>query len=448
MASQPIISVSGLRAIVGDSLTQELIEQYIAAYALQLEQRSPVGPVLLSRDGRESGEMICQWVANTLMKYGRDILYANILATPTVGVEILEHQAVGAVQVTASHNPPQYNGLKLYGADGRIINAVQGAQLLEDYQLKRSPKPKTTLGSHSILANTNQRHLEKLLALVDVESIQNQQFKVLLDCNHGAGSKLAIPLLEALGCQITVLGAEPNGQFAHPAEPTAENLESVGKQVVTHQCDLGFCQDPDADRLALIDAEGQYVGEEYTVALCVQQLLAEEPGDVVINCATSRMAYDLAAAAGTRCLESAVGEANVVDLMLSSGATFGGEGNGGPIDPRVGLIRDSFVGMVRILALLTREQRSLKELAAEIPNYAIHKTKISLEGTDAEGVFSDLIEKFPEAEADHTDGLKLRWPNGDWLLVRASNTEPIIRAIAETRTLQDSQELCEKALGR
>ena len=160
------------------------------------------------------------------------------------------------------------------------------------------------------------------------------------------------------------------------------------------------------------------------------------------------MAYDLAEAAGTRCLESAVGEANVVDLMLSSGATFGGEGNGGPIDPRVGLIRDSFVGMVRVLALLTREQRSLKELADEISSYAIYKTKVSLEGTDAEAVFSDLIEKFPEAEADYTDGLKLRWPNGNWLLVRASNTEPIIRAIAETRTLQSSQELCEKALGR
>ena len=448
MPSQPIISVSGLRAIVGDSLTQELIERYISAYALQLNERDAQGPIVLSRDGRASGEMICEWVANTLIKFGRHVLYADIMATPTVGIQILEQRAAGAVQVTASHNPPEYNGLKLYGPDGRILNADQGAQLLELYRQGAAPTEPSQTATKTELNDTHLLHLQELLDLVDVEAIRKSQFKVLLDCNHGSGSILAIPLLESLGCQLTVLGAEPNGQFAHPAEPTADNLESVGREVIGSQCDIGFCQDPDADRLALIDANGQYPGEEYTLALCLKQLLADQPGNVVINCATSRMAYDLAEAAGQQCYESAVGEAHVVDLMLSCGASFGGEGNGGPIDPRVGLIRDSFVGMVRVLALMASQQRPLHEIAQDIPAYAIYKDKIPLEGADPQAVCEELVRRFPEAEADWTDGLKLRWPNGDWLLARASNTEPILRAIAETRSIESSRALCEKALGQ
>ncbi len=445
MASKPIISVSGLRAIVGDSLTQNLIEQYISAYAYQLSQQGAQGPVILSRDGRDSGEMICRWVQNRLTQYGFDILYANVMATPTVGVEILKHQAAGAVQVTASHNPPQYNGLKLYGADGRILNAQKGAELLELYHRGKTPA-ETNSGSIESLADTNAAHLEKLLALTEIEKIKQQRFRVLLDCNHGCGSVLGIPLLEKLGCNITVLGKEPNGQFAHPAEPTADNLKDVANEVVSHQCDIGFCQDPDADRLALIDSQGKYLGEEYTIALCVKQLLAEEPVDVVINCATSRMVSELAIAAGQMYYESAVGEANVVDRMLEKGAGFGGEGNGGPIDPRVGLIRDSFVGMVHVLALMAREQRPIDQIAADIPRYAIFKDQAPLDGTDIESVFRELTSCFPDAEADQTDGLKLRWPNGDWLLVRGSNTEPIIRAIAETRSLAESKALCKRAL--
>ena len=446
MPSKPIISVSGLRAIVGDSLTQELIEQYISAYAFQLARDDNSGPIILSRDGRASGEMICQWVQRILTKYGRDVLYADIMATPTVGVQVLENQAAGAVQVTASHNPPQYNGLKLYGPDGRILNAEKGAQLLEFYQQLQTPATGLE-GSTTQLSDTNKTHLKKLLALTEVCRIQRCKFRVLLDCNHGSGSVLGVPLLEALGCELVVLGQEPNGQFAHPAEPTADNLQAVGQQVVAHECDIGLCQDPDADRLALIDAEGNYLGEEYTIALCMKQLLAEEPGDVVINCATSRMAYDLANAVGQTCHEAAVGEANVVDVMLTQNAGFGGEGNGGPIDPRVGLIRDSFVGIVRVLALMAREKRPLQAIAADIPAYSIYKDKAPLDGMDAQLIFKKLVRRFPEADADYTDGLKLRWPNGDWLLVRASNTEPILRAIAETRSLSASQTLCKKALG-
>ena len=446
MISKPIISVSGLRAVVGDSLTQELIEQYISAYAYQLDQDAAEGPVVLGRDGREFGETICQWVQQTLTRFGRDVLYANILATPTVGVQILEQQAAGAVQVTASHNPPQYNGLKLYGADGRILNAKKGELLLQHYHQQDAPK-ESEPGSVKTLTDTCSTHLTKLLALTDISRIKKRQFRVLLDCNHGAGSILGIPLLEALGCDVVALGQDPDGRFAHPAEPTADNLQSVCKQVTAHQCDIGLCQDPDADRLALIDSRGNYLGEEYTLALCMKQLLAEEPCDVVINCATSRMGHDLADEVGQRCYESAVGEANVVDMMLAQKAGFGGEGNGGPIDPRVGLIRDSFVGMVRVLALMAQENRPIEDIANDIPSYAIYKDKAPLDGTDAPSVFAALTKRFPDASADHTDGLKLRWPNGDWLLVRASNTEPIIRAIAETKSLSDSKELCQRAFG-
>jgi phosphomannomutase len=251
-------------------------------------------------------------------------------------------------------------------------------------------------------------------------------------------------LLHELACRVTVLGEEPNGQFAHPPEPTAENLSGVLSAVTDHHAQIGFCQDPDADRLAVIDENGRYLGEEYTLAMCVDHLLRQKKGPIAANCATSRMSQDLAIRYGVPYHRAAVGEANVVEAMLRQKALFGGEGNGGPIDPRVGMVRDSFVGMALLLDAMAARNLTISQLADELPRYEIVKTKISLSPEKIPAALDALEKRFPEAKPDRLDGLRLDWPDR-WLLVRGSNTEPIVRAIAEAPDESAAQALCQAA---
>ena len=277
--------------------------------------------------------------------------------------------------------------------------------------------------------------------MCDVERIKSRKFHVLVDANHGAGSVLAAPLLEALGCKVTLLGGKPDGMFAHPPEPTAENLKSVVAKVCEAKATIGFCQDPDADRLAIIDEQGNYIGEEYTLALVADHVLRQKPGPVVTNCSTSRMTEDLAKKYGVPFYRSKVGEANVVDLMLAKKAVLGGEGNGGVIDPRVVLVRDSFVGMALVLDAMAARDMPVSGLAAELPKYAIHKAKVSLPADKFADSFAALEKHFDQAESDRLDGLRLDWPD-KWLLVRGSNTEPIVRIFAEAPTAEEAERLC------
>jgi phosphomannomutase len=292
--------------------------------------------------------------------------------------------------------------------------------------------------------DTLAEHARLVLATVDAASIRERRFRVVLDSNRGAGSLLGEYLLEKLGCDVRCLGGTPDGQFEHPAEPTRANLGSVLRLVADAGADVGFCQDPDADRLAVIDEAGQYVGEEYTLALCLDHVLRAHPGPVVTNCSSSRMSEDLAAKYGVPFFRSAVGEANVTGKMREVGAVFGGEGNGGPIDPRVGYIRDSFVGMAQILDAMAARDKRVSDLAAELPQYAIHKTKFTIDQDKTSSILDALANQFSDAQCDRMDGLRLDWP-GKWLLVRASNTEPIVRAIAEAADLEEARKLCEAA---
>jgi phosphomannomutase len=436
--SEPIISVSGLRGVIGESLTPEIAIRYVAAFAATL----PPGPIVVSRDGRATGPMIAAAVHSGLAAMGRPVVDAGIAATPTLGVLVRENTAAGGVQISASHNPPQYNGLKLFGGDGRVLPAAAGRPVLERY---RNPSPHWApheqVGRVTPLADATAEHLRLVLATVDAAAIRQRRFRVLLDSNAGSGSILGRKLLAELGCEVTVLGGEASGEFLHPPEPTAENLAGVRQQVLAANADIGFCQDPDADRLAVIDETGRYLGEEYTLALCLDHVLRSAvgnalsgvPGPIVTNCATSRMAQDLAAKYGAAFHRSAVGEANVVDKMLEVGAVFGGEGNGGPIDPRVVLVRDSFVGMALILAAMTRRQRKVSELADELPRYEIRKSIVRLAGTIDPSLLDAVQDHFPQARPDRLDGLRLDWPDR-WLIVRGSNTEPIVRIIAEAPT--------------
>jgi len=440
--AEPIISVSGLRGIVGDTLTPEAAMRYAAAFAAV----APPGDILIGRDGRPSGSMIASAVQAALQAVGRSTLDAGIVATPTAGILVRHYRAAGAVQITASHNPSPYNGLKLFTADGRVIPAAPGREVLERYRTGLPNwQPHDRIGLGRVCGDAISPHWSAVLATVDAERIRRKHFRVLLDSNHGAGGVMGRKLLQELGCEITILGEEPNGQFAHPPEPTAENLAGVLQAVVQCGADIGFCQDPDADRLAVIDRTGRYLGEEYTLAMCVDWVLGGgRKGPIAANCATSRMSEDLARRHGVPFLRSAVGEANVVDVMLAGNAVFGGEGNGGPIDPRVGYVRDSFVGMALLLDAMAGRNLPIGRLADELPRYEIVKTKISLAPEILPAALDALQKHFADAKADRLDGLRLDWPDR-WLLVRGSNTEPIVRAIAEAPTTTEAAALCKTA---
>jgi phosphomannomutase len=381
-----------------------------------------------------------------LQALGRDTIDGGVLPTPTTGVLLRQCGAAGGIQITASHNPSPYNGLKLFSAEGRVIPAPLGQQVLVEYRRGAAPAwvSHDRLGMARPCGDPFAAHIAAILATVDAERIRRCRFKVLLDSNHGAGGPLGRRLLEQLGCTVTILGEATDGQFAHTPEPTAENLSGVLAAVPKAGADVGFCQDPDADRLAVIDQSGRYVGEEYTVAMCVDHLLRQRRGPIVTNCSSSRMSEDLAARYGVPFHRSAVGEANVVDAMLAHKALFGGEGNGGPIDPRVGLVRDSFVGMALLLDAMAARQLTVGALADELPRYEIVKTKISLPPEQIPAALAALQKHFADAACNRLDGLRLDWP-GRWLLVRGSNTEPIVRAIAEAPTSAEATRLCDEA---
>ncbi len=438
---EPIISVSGLRGIVGETLTPEVAIHYAAAFAASAQP----GPMVIGRDGRASGLMLVEAVRAGLAAVGRDTIDAGLTATPTLGILVRQTNAAGGVEITASHNPPPYNGMKLFSAEGRVISGGPGEKVLARYR-SGTPNwvPHERLGTMETCPDSLSTHLAAVLETVDAERIRRCRFKVVLDSNHGAGSLLGRRLLEELGCQVTLLGDQPDGQFAHPAEPSAENLVDVLAEVPRAGADVGFCQDPDADRLAVIDRSGRYLGEEYTLAICVDHVLRQRKGPIVTNCSTSRMAQDLAERHGQPFFHSAVGEANVADMMLAEQAVFGGEGNGGPIDPRVGLVRDSFVGMAQLLDAMTAREMPIAQLADELPRYELVKTKTSLPQDRVPAALNALERHFSDATASRLDGLRLDWP-GRWLLVRPSNTEPIVRAFAEAPTAGEAAELCRQA---
>ncbi len=438
--SDLIISVSGLRGIVGDSLDQEVASRYAAAFLSTLAD----GPIVLSRDGRPSGPELADSISRTIVESGRDCLDAGVAATPTCGQLVLQHSAAGGIQISASHNPAEYNGLKLFGGDGRVLPADRGNVVLEAYRepttLPRSASP----GMQHPLIDATSGHWKRIAAVVDVARIRERRWPVLLDATHGAGSLLGMRVLEELNCDVTLIGGTPDGLYEHPPEPTAENLAGVAGQITETSAVIGFCQDPDADRLAIIDEHGRYVGEEYTLALCVEHELTRRVGPIVTNCSTSRMSQDLARRYGAEYFASAVGEANVVDAMLAHDAVLGGEGNGGVIDPQVGLVRDSFVAIARVLDAMTARDAPVSQLVDSLPRYEIVKTKIPLERPRLDACLSMLERRFPDSRSSRPDGLRLDWDDR-WLLVRASNTEPIVRAIAEAPHREQAQELCDAA---
>ena len=432
VAEPLIVSVSGLRGVVGQSLTPEVAVRYAAAFVAGL----PPGPIVIGRDGRANGPPLAAALVEFLLAAGRDVIDCGPAATPTIGVVVRARSAAGGIQISASHNPARYNGMKLFSAAGRVLPASEGRTVLARFESEGGAVAGSCPRGRVIADDGIADHVRLVAATVDAAAIRRHRPRVWLDACHGAGSRVARPLLEHLGCEVVIEGGTPDGLFEHEPEPTAANLAGMLPRIAGAGAAVGFFQDPDADRLAIATADGTYLGEEATLALAVGAVLAKTPGPVVVNCSTSGMTALLAARSGVPCHVSAVGEANVVDRMLAAGAVLGGEGNGGVIDPRVVLVRDSFVAMALVLERMCvgPTLTTVADLAAALPRLVMKKTKVDLapaiRGPGLAAALDRIAAAFPQARPDRLDGLRLDWPGG-WLLVRSSNTEPIVRLVAE-----------------
>lgn len=432
MGGTRIASVSGLRGVVGDGLDPTVVVEFAAAYA---SGRAP-GPIVVGHDGRVSAQVFTSAVLAGVTATGHDALLVGPTATPTIGRLVRDQGAAGGIQISASHNPSKYNGLKFFQPEGMVLSAAEGRDVLDRIERRAFGWAAWDgLGRVRTLEDPDQTHLNHVLRIVDVDAIRRRKFTVALDACHGAGGRLGAALLRALGCDAVVLGALPDGRYNHPPEPTEANLSAFAAIVPATGAVVGFAQDPDADRLALVDETGRYIGEELTLALAVSRRLAQTRGPLVLNLSTSRVSEDLAARFGCPVHRTPVGEIHVVERMRAEGAVLGGEGNGGVIDPRVGFVRDSFVAMALVLDLLAETGAPLSQLVDALPKYAMIKDQYPLKlepGSAGVGVLWDKITAaHPDARADRSDGLRLDWSDR-WVHVRASNTEPIVRVIAES----------------
>ncbi len=444
-----MISVSGVRGIVGATMTPVVAAQFAAAFGTWLKRRSPGDDfvVCLGRDSRPSGLMINRAASSGLMSIGATVIDLGVVATPTVGIMIDRHNAAGGMMITASHNPIQWNGMKSLNSDGLAPPVDEASQIIERFH-KRDFEYVSVhkLQQSRIDDRGNALHVEKVLAAIDPEPIRSARFKVVLDSVNGAGCVAGRSLLEQLGCEIVHINGDPTGQFAHTPEPVKENLTQLATVVAKEGAAVGFAQDPDADRLAIVDENGTYIGEEYTLALAAWRVFKRSGGGATAaNLSTSRMIDDVAAKfPGSSVERTAVGEANVVASLKSKHGVIGGEGNGGVIYPPVCWVRDSLGAMALVLALMADKATTVSELVAELPKYAMVKTKYDLSNIGGAAVVPAMLQRVAEQYANErmnaSDGVRVDFADG-WVHLRPSNTEPIVRLIAEAESETRANEL-------
>jgi len=438
------IGISGVRGIVGDSLTPQLVASFAGAFGTY----TGAGPIIVGTDSRPSREMVKEAVIAGLLGTGCTPIDVGIVPVPALQLHVREAGAFGGICVTASHNPIQWNALKFFGPDGIILRPNQAAELVDLYhQGVYTRVPANEIREVRYDSSTIQRHRAAILRTVDVEAIRQRKFRIVVDCCNGAASHATPEFLQQLGCEVLPINIDPNQPFPHNPEPVPENLTELCHAVRDAQADLGFAQDADADRLAIVNERGEPLGEECTLALAVRHVLQRTPGPVVVNVSTSRMIDDVAAEFHCPVIRTKVGEVNVVEGMVLHGATIGGEGNGGVIVPAVNPCRDSFVGMALVLESLACNHAGISELRAKIPSYAIIKEKTSCPMRDVAPALRALKECYRHETIDFTDGLKILWPDR-WVQARGSNTEPIIRVTAEAPTEADARALAAEVLGK
>jgi phosphomannomutase len=434
-----MIGVSGMRGTVGGTLTPPVVTQMAAAFAnwLHEHERPANGKhfrVVFARDSRPSGSWVRDAAAAALSASGVEVIDLDVVSTPGAAMMVKHAGADAGIVATASHNPIQWNGLKFLNRNATALPPKDAAALKELYEANRARYVRVQdVVPQRRQTETHALHVKRVLDYVDVLGVSAKRFKVVLDSVNGAGCVAGATLLNKLGCQLIHLNATPDGQFPHEPEPTEKNLTGLADEVRRQRAAVGFAQDPDADRLAVVDENGTYIGEEYSLALAARFMLARKRGGIVAaNLSTSRMIDDIAAQFGGRVIRTPVGEANVIEAMLREGAVIGGEGNGGVIDPRVVPGRDSLVGMAYVLQLMADTGKTVSQLVAELPRYEIVKTKFECRREDAERAVEALKQSFASERVDTQDGIRIDWPAARaWVHARPSNTEPIMRIIAE-----------------
>jgi len=448
MSGKLIISVSGVRGIVGEQLTPIAALEYACAFGKFLRETVTVKDkrirVCIGRDTRRSGRMLASAVMSGLTAVGVDVIDLSVVTTPGVGIMTRHLGCSGGMVITASHNPAQFNGIKLLLSNGvaptpRLLERIKKVYYDKSFDFVGSED----VGQLSFNESTDSNHIAAILKTVDKEKIRAKDLKVVLDCINGAGARVTKKLLKELGCCFVAINDEPTGIFAHPSEPLAENLGGLCERVKQEKAQIGFAQDPDADRLAVVDETGRYVGEEYTLVLAAKAVLRQKSGPIATNLSSSRMVDDITGQFGVKVIRTPVGEANVVAAMLENNCIIGGEGNGGVIDLRVVPVRDSLVGMALILHLIADTDKTISELADDIPAYFMIKEKFPADESQVQEVLSVATKDFSNAKIDTTDGCRFDFEDG-WIHLRASNTEPVMRAIIEAKDRQTA----EKYLGK
>ncbi len=451
----PLIkSISGIRGTIGgtvsDNLTPVDAVKFASAYGTMIKRQvvSSRPRVVVGRDGRISGPVVQDLVVASLRSVGIDVILLGLSTTPTVEVAVPLENADGGIILTASHNPIEWNALKLLNSAGEFLDAEAGAEVLrlaeaEDFDYA----PVLELGEVEKKNDYIDRHIERVLKLdgVNVEAIRQADFSIAVDGVNSTGG-IAIPrLLEALGVRkVTALYCEPTGHFPHNPEPLAEHLTDLSETVVQEGCDLGIVVDPDVDRLAFISEDGSMFGEEYTLVACADHYLKIHPGNTVSNMSSSRALRDVTEMHGQSYKASAVGEVNVVKAMKETNATIGGEGNGGIILPALHYGRDALVGVALFLTHLAAGGKKMTELRASYPSYFMSKQQIQLAaGMDVDGLLAQMAEKYAELSPTTIDGVKIDFPK-EWVHLRKSNTEPIIRVYSESGTAENAKALADR----
>ena len=435
-----IRGISGIRGIVNESFTESVITWYTQAFS-KLQDK---GIILLARDSRSHGESFINSAAAALSQCGREVINYGIIPTPTAQFLVEKNSLAGGIVITASHNPTEWNGMKFIGANGCFLDDEKNKQLFKIADSESTANHNT--GSVQSIENGYLHHIThtRSLSVIDTDAIENRNFTIVVDAVNGAASRALPSTVEALGCKVHRLYCDPDGKFPRGAEPLPHNLADLGVAVRNLNADAGFATDPDGDRLAIVDEEGNPLGEEYTLTICAdgyfQCTLSSAP--IVTNLSTTMALDKVAERYGSRVIRSAVGEINVVNKMKEVGAKLGGEGNGGVILPESHYGRDSLVGAAMFLNRMARDNQKVSEIFQSMPQYIMVKDKIELESVDPQKALDKIEAAYTDADSDKTDGLKLSWENL-WVHIRKSNTEPIIRIYAEGETKANADELVE-----
>lgn len=429
---------------MGQSLTPKLLTRFAQAFGTHTGS----GTIVIGRDPRTSGEMVKHAVVAGLLSTGSRVIDIGVCPVPTVQLQVRQRRAQGGIAITASHNPAEWNALKFVGSNGLFLDSGQARELLDIYHQGEYTKVGgAELRTVEEVEGATDLHIKAILDALGPLPQTQKKLRVVLDSCNGAGSLVGPKLIEALGAEVIPINVTPDGSFPRPAEPVPENLGDLCRAVKEHKADVGFAQDMDADRLAIVSDRGEPIGEDYTLVLAILHVLGREKGPVVANLSTTSAVADIAKRFDCPVFLTKIGEVNVTDGMQQHGAVIGGEGNGGVIYPRINFARDSLVAIALVLHLLAESGKSITELLDDIPRYSIVKEKMTCPSDRIPAVLRMVRQEFAQFPLDTRDGVKVIMPDG-WLLVRGSNTEPIIRVVAEAKSEDRAKAIVSDAISR